>query len=149
MVLRGSRRTTAGAVQLKHLVSKKKLRFIQDGFDLDLAYVLPDLIAMSVPATGVQALYRNPLSEVARFLESRHGPGGYTIINCCPELPYDGKPFAHGTVRRFDIQDHTPPTVAQVGNGRSNGRPTAAHRHTHVLHQRVSRLCSHTIISRL
>ena len=28
MVLRGSRRTTAGAVQLKHLVSKKKLRFI-------------------------------------------------------------------------------------------------------------------------
>jgi hypothetical protein len=66
--------------------------------------VLPELIAMSVPATGMTALYRNPLKEVVRFLETRHGADGYTIINCCPELPYDGNEFASGVVRRYDIQ---------------------------------------------
>ena len=38
---------------------------------------------------------------------------GYLIINCCPELPYPTDSFVHGTVHSFDIQDHTPPTMAQ------------------------------------
>ena len=51
-------------------------------------YCTPRLIAMSVPATGLTALYRNPLSDVVRFFETRHAKEGYVIVNCCPELPY-------------------------------------------------------------
>ena len=99
----------------RHLTGENKKRFVdlEDNVDLDLAYVLPDLIAMSVPATGITALYRNPLHEVERFLESRHGVRGYTIVNCCPELPYDTGGFVSGEVVPFDVQDHTPPTMQQ------------------------------------
>ena len=99
----------------RHATGENKKRYVdlEHGFDLDLAYVLPDLIAMSVPAIGWTALYRNPLPEVARFLELRHGKGGYTIINCCPELPYPPDKFKSGEVVRFDIQDHTPPSMLQ------------------------------------
>ena len=83
------------------------------GFDLDLAYVRPKLIAMSVPATGCTALYRNPLGEVVRFFETRHAHEGYLIVNLCPELPYPHDGFRSGSVVAHDVQDHTPPTMAQ------------------------------------
>ena len=51
------------------LVSKNKRRFQQDGFDLDLAYVTPQLIAMGYPSEGKEAMYRNPRTEVVAFLE--------------------------------------------------------------------------------
>mmetsp|Transcript_5341 Transcript_5341/g.4923 ORF Transcript_5341/g.4923 Transcript_5341/m.4923 type:complete len:122 (+) Transcript_5341:255-620(+) len=34
---------------VKSLVSKKKKRFVQDGFNLDLSYITPNLIAMGYP----------------------------------------------------------------------------------------------------
>ena len=48
---------------MRQRVGENKRRFIdlENGFDLDIAYVNPRLIAMSVPATGCTALYRNPL----------------------------------------------------------------------------------------
>ena len=60
--------------------------------------VQPKLIAMSVPAIGFTAFYRNPLTEVVRFFESRHAPatGGYLVVNCCPELPYPQSVFYIG-----------------------------------------------------
>lgn len=73
--------------------NKKRLVDLEAGFDLDLALVQPRLIAMSVPAIGTTALYRNPLPEVARFLEQFHGQTGYTIFNACPELPCMRTPF--------------------------------------------------------
>jgi len=111
----------------RHETSGSKKRFLDlaNGFDLDLTYVVTNstgstpgggrLIAMSLPSTGLRMLYRNPLHEVARLLETRHGKQGYVIINCCPELPYRQyyKLFPSGTVREFDIQDHTPPTLGQ------------------------------------
>ena len=112
--------TQGSQTAARHVTGENKKRFVdlENGFDLDLAYVLPDLIAMSVPATGLHALYRNPLPEVARFLETRHGQGGgqgggYSIINCCPELPYGDERFVSGEVVKYDIQDHTPPTMQQ------------------------------------
>ena len=107
--------STSAKTGARHLTGENKKRFVdlEANFDLDLAYVLPTLIAMSVPATGRHALYRNPLREVIRFFEERHGPEGYLIVNCCPELPYDTSGFASGEVIRFDIQDHTPPTMQQ------------------------------------
>jgi hypothetical protein len=105
----------SGRAAARQKVSSNKRRFVDldNGFDLDLAYVTDRLIAMSVPATGVAQLYRNPLREVARFFESRHSAEGYLIINLCPELPYAADRFVSGSVHSLDVQDHTPPTMAQ------------------------------------
>lgn len=51
---------------VRGLVSKKKTRFKEDGFDLDLTYVTPRIIAMGFPSSGAEAKYRNPLPEVKR-----------------------------------------------------------------------------------
>jgi len=109
------RQVKAGQHAARQQTGENKKRYIDldKGFDLDLVYVSPQLIAMSVPATWPTSLYRNPLREVVRFFESRHGVGGYLVVNCCPELPYPHEAFTSGAVIAFDVQDHTPPTMAQ------------------------------------
>jgi hypothetical protein len=42
--------------KIREAVSKKKKRFVQDGFNLDLTYVTPRVIAMGFPSTGVEAV---------------------------------------------------------------------------------------------
>ena len=49
---------------IRKLVSKKKIRFQRDGFDLDLAYITRRVIAMGLPAWGTDALYRNRREDV-------------------------------------------------------------------------------------
>ena len=61
-----------GAQAIKRLVSKKKLRFTKDGFDLDLSYITPRLIAMGYPSTGAESFYRNPATQVQAFIEHYH-----------------------------------------------------------------------------
>lgn len=57
---------------VRGLVSKKKKRFTEDGFDLDLTYITPRIIAMGFPSSGMEGIYRNPLPEVQRFFSKRH-----------------------------------------------------------------------------
>eukprot|EP00900_Chrysochromulina_parva_P016388 jgi/Chrpa1/24750/Chrysochromulina_OHIO_Genome00025894-RA len=57
---------------LRQLVSKNKRRFVGDGVDLDLTYITPRVIAMGFPSEGAEGVYRNPMSEVVSFLETRH-----------------------------------------------------------------------------
>merc|ERR1711998_330082 len=115
LCLQGRNRLEQTEESVKNKISQNKLRFVseENGFDLDLTYITDkphQMIAMGVPAQDcVVALYRNNAKDVARFFNHYH-KGHFKIYNCCPELPYDKEPFEM-SVREFDIQDHTPPTM--------------------------------------
>ena len=78
---------TSLASPVRHLVSKKKRRFKQDGFDLDLSYITPQIIAMGYPSRAVEAAYRNPAGQVKLFFEHFH-PGRAKVYNLCIERSY-------------------------------------------------------------
>ncbi|CAM9317459.1 unnamed protein product, partial [Ectocarpus fasciculatus] len=103
----------------RHAVSRKKRRFIEDSFDLDLTYLTPRIIVHGFPAAGMEHLYRNPRLEIRRFLDTRHRDH-YMLFNfCCePGRGYDPETF-HGRVQRYPFKDHcTPPleTMAAFAN---------------------------------
>lgn len=91
-------------VKARQLCSKKKQRFQENGFDLDLSYITPRIIAMGFPSTGWEATFRNPLRQVQRFFQERHGDR-YKVYNLCSERDYD----LRGTFplsERFPFDDH-------------------------------------------
>jgi hypothetical protein len=74
------------ARSLRKLVGSNKRRYQKDGFDLDLTYVTPSCIAMSLPAEGGEANYRNSLEDVARFFRVKHpgmSPVSVRSFLCC------------------------------------------------------------------
>lgn len=95
--------------KLRGLVSKKKLRFQKDGFDLDLTYITERVIAMGFPSSGTEALYRNKLKDVQKFFEKYH-QDHYKVYNLCAERAYKETVFTKhgGVVKRFPFQDHNP-----------------------------------------
>eukprot|EP00808_Paulinella_micropora_P026289 g7153.t1 len=92
------------ADSVRNIVSKKKKRFQQDGFDLDLSYITPRIIAMGFPSTGTEAMYRNPMSEVQKFFAKYH-PGHFKIYNLCSERSYEPASF-QGHCARYPFNDH-------------------------------------------
>jgi len=109
----------------RRITGQNKQRFV-DGerdFDLDLAYITPRLVGMSVPASDDVAsflrnpldtsLFRNPLREVARFFETFHAER-YMIVNACPELPYPTSDFTTGVIEYFEVEDHMPAQLSQI-----------------------------------
>ena len=93
---------------VKSLVSKKKYRFCYDGFDLDLTYITPRIIAMGFPSTHLEGLYRNPMDEVQRFLNTRH-PSQYKVYNLCAERSYPKNTFYNQDA--FPFEDHEAPPL--------------------------------------
>lgn len=57
---------------MKRLVSKKKKRYQNEFFDLDLSYITRRVIAMGYPSSGCESLYRNSSSDVINFLTIQH-----------------------------------------------------------------------------
>jgi phosphatidylinositol-3,4,5-trisphosphate 3-phosphatase and dual-specificity protein phosphatase PTEN len=92
---------------IKKLNSREKRRFVQDTFDLDLAYITPRLIAMGYPATGVEAVYRNHMKDVQRFFNEKYS-GHYKIYNLCCERKYSEQWFENWS-REFIFDDHNAP----------------------------------------
>lgn len=66
---------------IRQVVSGAKRRYKDDCYNLDLTYISPRIIGMSMPGEGlIQTAYRNELSEVSKFLGEHHGDL-YAVIN--------------------------------------------------------------------
>ena len=57
---------------VKVLVSKKNNLFCYDGYNLDLTYIIANILAMAYPSTSLEGLYRNPMDEVQKLFNTRH-----------------------------------------------------------------------------
>lgn len=88
---------------LRSLVAGKRRRFRDETFSLDLAYITPRVIAMSLPGEGAASSYRNPIDEVVRFLYMRHGTH-FRIFNLA-ERTYDYSRFPAGAVVEAGFPD--------------------------------------------
>jgi PTEN phosphatase family protein len=100
---------------VRHVVTENKMRYTKDGWDLDLAYITDRIMVSSLPAFDYQALYRNHIDDMVRFLDTMHGQEGYTIVNCCAEN-YANYPVTkfYNRVKRFYIMDHNTGTLQQL-----------------------------------
>jgi len=66
---------------IRKAVSGSKKRYEDDVYNLDLTYISPRIIAMSMPGEGfLESTYRNKMSDVSKFLGEHHGDQ-YFVIN--------------------------------------------------------------------
>jgi len=53
---------------LREMVSGKKKRTKESGYNLDLSYISPRIIGMSFPAEGFEITFRNNIKDVKYFI---------------------------------------------------------------------------------
>jgi phosphatidylinositol-3,4,5-trisphosphate 3-phosphatase/dual-specificity protein phosphatase PTEN len=93
---------------IKSMVSKKKRRFEYEGYNLDLSYITKNIIAMGFPASSLESIYRNDMTDVKRFFEKRH-QNKCKVYNLCRE-----KTYPEGTFNKqsyYPYLDHEAPPL--------------------------------------
>ena len=100
---------------LKRLVSKKKRRFQDSQFDLDMSYITDKVIAMGYPSTGMETLYRNDLQDIIKFFKVKHNDD-FKVYNLCLEKEriYKKDAFPNGRVGLFPANDHNPSPIKLI-----------------------------------
>jgi phosphatidylinositol-3,4,5-trisphosphate 3-phosphatase/dual-specificity protein phosphatase PTEN len=93
---------------LRKLVSGNRRRMEEGNTNLDLTYITPNIIAMSYPSSGIEAMYRNPIEQVSAYLNERHGDK-YWIINTSERYTYDGQRYFGNRVSNYHWPDHHGP----------------------------------------
>ena len=91
----------------REFVSGHRRRFKEEGYDLDLSYITPRILAMGFPAEGVESLWRNHVTEVASLLDEKH-LGHYMIFNLS-ERNIDTSMFCDRVVDAGWPDHHAPP----------------------------------------
>lgn len=91
---------------LREYVSGQKNRYKDGNYNLDLTYITPRIIGMSIPAEGISSTYRNELSEVSRFLQEHHGDK-FLVINLA-QKKYNYSKFGN-RVLEYKWTDHHSP----------------------------------------
>jgi len=100
---------------LKRLVSKKKRRFQDSQFDLDMSYITDKVIAMGYPSTGMETLYRNDLQDIIKFFKVKHNDE-VKVYNLCLEKDriYNKNAFPNAKVGLFPANDHNPSPIKLI-----------------------------------
>jgi hypothetical protein len=108
------------ATKLRTAVSQNKRRYQANGFDMDLTYITNRVIAMSAPALGDHAAYRNDCNVVSRFLSLQHY-ASFFIFNLCDTcISSDGvignyhPRMFFNQVQRIPFEDHCPPLLVEL-----------------------------------
>ena len=99
----------------KRLVSKKKRRYQDSQFDLDMSYITDKVIAMGYPSTGMETIYRNDLEDVIKFFKVKHN-NEVKVYNLCLEKDriYDKSVFQGIKVGLFPANDHNPSPIKLI-----------------------------------
>jgi phosphatidylinositol-3,4,5-trisphosphate 3-phosphatase/dual-specificity protein phosphatase PTEN len=92
---------------LQKLVSKKKRRHVEDGFNLDMTFITPRIVAMGFPSEGREGWYRNKMTDVIRYFDGRY-KDHYKVYNLCSERGYAPEKF-YGRVANYPFDDHNAP----------------------------------------
>ena len=75
----------------KTLINSNNIRFIDRKYNLDLSYITPRIIAMGFPTIFPKSLIKNSVTDIANFLNERHG-NNYILINLS-DKSYDSSQF--------------------------------------------------------
>eukprot|EP00056_Hartaetosiga_gracilis_P010146 m.148788 g.148788 ORF g.148788 m.148788 type:complete len:1155 (-) comp13264_c2_seq1:283-3747(-) len=96
---------------IRKVVTGNKIRYVTEYVDLDMTYITPRIIAMSFPASGLMATYRNSLNDVASLLNSKYG-SHYLVFNVS-DKSYDISKLDH-QVLDFGWPDHMAPPLERL-----------------------------------
>jgi len=97
--------------KVREAVSGDRRRHQGNGYDLDLTYIEDNIIAMSFPAAGIEAAWRNHIDHVVNFLKKAHGQN-FMIWNLS-ERTYDFDKFDN-QILHLPFPDHHPPPLTRL-----------------------------------
>jgi len=87
-------------------VSERGQRYVECGYDLDLSFIKPQVIAMSFPSIS-----KGHSNDITKFLEDKYA-GHFKIYNLCTES-YDTGRFQH-SVASYPFKAQYPPPIELI-----------------------------------